>query len=129
MSLRHVLFAVTILVGCADPAGAAHRTANYAAGLEAGTGPLLERKCTAPMERLAREEPSDDRKRRGRELAAKCDKLEIAYDAVLRAHVRLNAFLMQAESDAGVTVGKLIDATAETAKSAAGLAAAVEELK
>lgn len=128
--LGGILFAL-IAFGCSSVAvvDGAVRTANIAAKGEAIAAPLLDRMCVEPMTALATEPPSPEWRKRFDDLTAHCDPLEHAYHQVHQDREALVDLIVAATSEKGATVADIIAAVDKLTKSAAELAAFVEEMK
>lgn len=106
-----------LLTGCGGALRGAAEVANYAAQAGNEAQSIVHDKCTLPMVAIAAEPATPERVLKAKALAANCDKIEDAYDALRRGHMALVSAIVAAQSDRGVTVGELIAITDSVAQS------------
>lgn len=109
--------AIVALTGCATPLRSAAEVSNYAAVAGAEAQQMVHDKCTAPMQSIAAEPASPERRDKALALAKTCDPVEDSYAAFRQAHLALVAAIVRAQTSQGITVGDLIAITDTAAQS------------
>lgn len=86
---------------------------------------MVHERCTLPMQAIAQEPASPERREKALALAKVCDPVEDAYDAFRRVHLGLVAGIVAAQSSHGIEVGELIALADSTAQSLVSLEKAI----
>lgn len=115
-----LMVGLLLVVGCGSPLGAAVEVPRAGAEAIEHGGEELGERCTEPLRAAAELPTLEERRAAAAPIREVCDPARMAYGSARASHVLLSATLGALAG--GVTVGELLDLTAQTARALGELA-------